>query len=421
MTKRTGQNPRETFGVVGAVLMLLLVGSVVGLGASAVSPRVFTGPSGSVLLFDNETEASVTGIEVTFDAPVTLGTGDVIAFGGSEASEVFTWADSAWIGAELSAGGTLQVTLSAETAASVVEASWSADPLDKAKALAKRAFNVWNTADLSALEQAVASELVAREDSWLRDLEAYKLFFAAMTSAFPNLHFTIDEMIAEGNKVASRYTISGTNVNSLMGIPPTGEPLTFTGMTIQRFEGDKLIELWGNSNSLGLLEQLGVAPPSGRTDFTWGEPVASVVAGIGDPEQNKAISRRCVEEIWNQRNLDLLDELVAADFVYHDPANPMIRDLAGYKLFMGACYAAFPDLQFIIEDMLAEGDKVVVRWTFQGTHQGELIGIPPTGKQVAYTGILFNRLADGKLVETWVSMDIIGMLRQLGVIPSPGG
>ena len=84
-------------------------------------------------------------------------------------------------------------------------------------------------------------------------------------------------------------------------------------------------------------------------------------------------------------------------------------------------FAAFPDIQYTVEALLAEGDKVVVRWTARGTHTGELMGIPPTGKQVTVTGVNIGRVANGRIVEEWGEFDMMGMMQQLGVVPTPGG
>lgn len=135
-------------------------------------------------------------------------------------------------------------------------------------------------------------------------------------------------------------------------------------------------------------------------------------------EQNKAIVRRLYEEIWDKGNLAVLDELQAVDAVDHNrpPGLPPGRE--GVKQFFRMYLAAFPDVRMVIEDQVAEGDRVVTRWTATGTHKGELMGIPPTGKQVRVSGIDINRLEGGKIIESWGSSDQLGMMQQLGVIPS---
>ena len=136
-------------------------------------------------------------------------------------------------------------------------------------------------------------------------------------------------------------------------------------------------------------------------------------------EENKAVIRRFYEEVWNEKNLDAIDELIAADHVDHTlpPGLPPGRE--GVKAFVSMYLSAFPDTKMTIEDIVAEGDKVVTRWTATATHTGELMGIPATGKQVTVTGLDINRYSGGKSVEHWGKFDQMGMMQQLGVIPAP--
>ena len=132
-------------------------------------------------------------------------------------------------------------------------------------------------------------------------------------------------------------------------------------------------------------------------------------------EENKAIVRLICDEVFNKGNLAVADEVFAADYVEHLPGLP--SGLDGFKDFLAMLRAAFPDLHVTIEDLIGEGDKVVWRWTMQGTHQGELFNLPPTGKQATWTEIQIGRFADGKLVEHWMSFDRLDLLQQLGVAP----
>jgi steroid delta-isomerase-like uncharacterized protein len=138
-------------------------------------------------------------------------------------------------------------------------------------------------------------------------------------------------------------------------------------------------------------------------------------------EANKALAIRTAEEVWNKGNLDVVDEIYDADFVYHDPGAGEIRGCEGYKQFVAMYRTAYPDLQFTVEDVIAEEDKVVGRWSSGGTHQGEMMGIPATGKRVTSTGMSIFRCEGGKIVEAWSSYDALGQLQQLGVIPPMGG
>jgi steroid delta-isomerase-like uncharacterized protein len=140
-------------------------------------------------------------------------------------------------------------------------------------------------------------------------------------------------------------------------------------------------------------------------------------------EDNKALARRFHEEIFSQGNITLIDEICDANWTYHDPGDPQgtwPRGPQGARQLINLYRTAFPDLQFTYEDQVAEGDKVVSRWTVRGTHKGELMGIPPTGKQTTVTGITIMRIADGKIAEDWANFDALGMLQQFGVIPAPG-
>ena len=134
-------------------------------------------------------------------------------------------------------------------------------------------------------------------------------------------------------------------------------------------------------------------------------------------DDNKAIIRRGIEEMFSRGHVDVADEVFAADHVAHDPALP--NDLHGpaqFKEFVRMYRTAFPDLELTIDDQIAEGDRVVTRFTARGTHRGELLGIPPSGNEVVVPGISIDRLVDGKSVESWTSYDVLGMLRQLGAL-----
>jgi steroid delta-isomerase-like uncharacterized protein len=135
-------------------------------------------------------------------------------------------------------------------------------------------------------------------------------------------------------------------------------------------------------------------------------------------EQNKAIVRRAFEEPW-KGNLDVIDELIATQYIGHDPANPEpLRGPAGVKEFISTYRAAFPDARITVEQQLAEGDLVATRWTGRGTHEGELMGISSTGKRVTVSGLTISRLEGGKIVEEFQNWDTFGMMQQLEAVPA---
>jgi steroid delta-isomerase-like uncharacterized protein len=136
-------------------------------------------------------------------------------------------------------------------------------------------------------------------------------------------------------------------------------------------------------------------------------------------EANKAIIRAYVETVWNQKQLDRADEVVAPDFIDHAPLPGQAPGLDGAKEKWAMYLTAVPDLRVTIEELVAEGDKVGVRRSYEGTHQGELLGIPATGKRLQVGSISIFRLAEGKIAENWEQLDRLALMQQLGVIPAP--
>ena len=137
-------------------------------------------------------------------------------------------------------------------------------------------------------------------------------------------------------------------------------------------------------------------------------------------EENKALARRFMDEVYNKGNVDFIDEIVASTYVVYDPNNPggISGGVEGAKQFVEMYRSAFPDLQITVEDLIAEGEKVVTRWTARGTHRGQLTGIPPSGNRVEVTGISIDRIEGGNFVESWSNLDTLGMMQQIGAVPS---
>jgi steroid delta-isomerase-like uncharacterized protein len=139
-------------------------------------------------------------------------------------------------------------------------------------------------------------------------------------------------------------------------------------------------------------------------------------------EANKAVVRRFIEEVWNDGNLDAIDELISEDHIDHDPGRegtPPGRE--GMRAFVQMYRAAYPDAHIELGEMVAEGDLVAGNWTATGTHQGELMGIAPTGRSINISGMGMDRVHDGQIVESWGNYDALGMLAQLGALPAPSG
>jgi steroid delta-isomerase-like uncharacterized protein len=136
-------------------------------------------------------------------------------------------------------------------------------------------------------------------------------------------------------------------------------------------------------------------------------------------EESKAIVRR-FWGVWEEGNIDLVDELLAPDYINHTPATPdQPTGPEGVKAVVAMFRSGMPDLRVVIEDMIAEGDKVAVRYTLEGIHEGDLFGVPPTGQRLSIKSISVERVSDGKIREHWRVTDSLDMMQQLGVIPVP--
>jgi steroid delta-isomerase-like uncharacterized protein len=135
-------------------------------------------------------------------------------------------------------------------------------------------------------------------------------------------------------------------------------------------------------------------------------------------ESNKAVIGKFIEEVINQNRMDRADDLVVEDFVEVDPLPGQRQGREGLKEVLGMMRAAFPDIHWVVEEMVAEGDKVVTRFTWTGTHRGEFLGIPATGRSVVVKGVVMDELAGGRMSRSRILMDSLGMMQQLGVIPS---
>jgi steroid delta-isomerase-like uncharacterized protein len=133
-------------------------------------------------------------------------------------------------------------------------------------------------------------------------------------------------------------------------------------------------------------------------------------------EQNKTLARRWFEDLFSRGNLDAANEILSAEFVDH-LTHEDERGLEELKAYVTIYRAAFPDIQDTLEQIVAEGDKVVVRWTSRGTHQGEFMGAAPTGRHVTFTGMRLFRIAENKIAESWVNIDERGLQEQLGTAP----
>jgi steroid delta-isomerase-like uncharacterized protein len=282
------------------------------------------------------------------------------------------------------------------------------------KAVVERWLELWNTQDLAIADEIFAPDFIPRVPQYpnLTDVESYKAEVTNTSTLVPDFHATLEDIIAEGNKVVARFTATGTAQGEVQGIPIDGVRYTNTWIIMFRFANGKIAEEWWQFDMLGVMEQWGMMSPT-RNDYTWGAP-SEVTGDPGGPVANTSMVLYYVQKFWNEQNVAGLDNTHSPDFIGHIPVipgNPL--PLYVYKQVGLLHMAAFPDLRITIDNIIAEGDKVAARWTGAGTHLGELMGIPASGRPVSFTGMTIHRFADGKIVENWWAYDALGMMQQI--------
>lgn len=289
------------------------------------------------------------------------------------------------------------------------------------KAIVRRWVEEFNRGNLAIDDELVAEDFVLNGQRI--GLAGEKQYAAVVVAAFPGIQTTIHDLIAEGDRVAARVTYrtgpqQGELLHPLFGrIAPSGKQAVYSGIGIIRIAGGKIAEQWMVRDSLSMLQQLGVlpAPPQPAGDPATGPamPASAGASATGSPEQSKALVRRWADGI-NRGKPETSAAVVTPDY----RMNGQFRGLAGAQQVSAALLSAFPDWQARIEDLVAEGDQVAVRWTYTGTHQGDFRGIPPTGRRITIGSIDLYRIAEGKIAEGWASFDSLTLMQQLGVLPA---
>jgi predicted ester cyclase len=295
------------------------------------------------------------------------------------------------------------------------------------KAVVERWLELWNTQDLTIADEVFATDYVPHMPHYpdIVDVESYKAEIATIPTNIPDFHATLEDIIAEGDRVVARFTAAGTASGAFMGITVDGVPYTNTWIIMFRFAGGKIVEEWLQYDLLGVLEQWGAMPPSRPTpeSYTWGPP-SEVIGDPGDPAENKLLAMRIVTQFYNGKDIAGFEETHSPDVITHNPVIPgSPLDVEGYKQAALMHLAAIPDWHVDVHALIAEADKVAVYGTITGAHQGDLMGIPPSGKEVELTCMTIHRFADGKVVETWWAYDALGMMQQITSPPeySPVG
>lgn len=300
-------------------------------------------------------------------------------------------------------------------------------PVTENKALIDRAVDAFNRGDEAAVDALFAAGYVDHDPARAGlppGPAGVKAAWRQFRTAFPDAEVRISEVVAAGDKVAVRGSIHGTHRGELMGIPPTGQAVTVTLIDVNRIAEGQLVERWAEADMLGLLQQLGAIPaPEHGEHRPSDQPMSRGTTGGRSlsAEENEAMIRRYWQDASTRGVLAVIDDYFAPDIIAHPPTSVSpepIRGRDAWKQFTSAHWGAFPDLTATVEDVISEDDRVAVRLTARGTHMGPLMGLPPTGKPVSFSGMEIFRLANGTIAESWGQFDALNLLQQLGAVPT---
>lgn len=278
--------------------------------------------------------------------------------------------------------------------------------VEENKAIVLDAYELFNKRDIDGFLTFFAPEYVEHYTTRDASLEEVKNFLVNAASDWAEGHSTIEHIVAEGDKLAYRVRHEGT-------LKKTGKKVRWINTAIVRIEDGKWAEVWSTNDDLNLMQQLGVIPSMEEIQKK-GQEEKTI-------EENKDLMNQYFSEVNavkgdTTKYLDWHDKYIDPKTIYHQPIGDWDGDLA--KQFDAASAKNIPDLNFTIEDMVVEGDKVVVRQTMRGTHTGEFMGVAPTGNKFSQMLTCIFRIADGKIAEIWWLADTLGLLQQLGALPT---
>jgi steroid delta-isomerase-like uncharacterized protein len=268
--------------------------------------------------------------------------------------------------------------------------------------IGERFVAIFNEQDASIADEIFAPDFVAHvtgSPTPTLDREGWKAYLEAFRASFPDLRLEVRDVITTEDMVILRVVLHGTQTGAFQDLPPSGKSVAFDGVAIHRIEDGQVVEHWGVMDLLSLMQQLTAdAEPTANP-----RSMAVETVEASREEANKAFIRRYLEAISGQPKTEaMLREFIANEVL-----------IEHVKVFE----AAFPRYELDIEDMMAEGDKVVIRALLRGVHSGELFGVPATGNRVEVPGILIYRIENGKVAEFWLQADVMSLMQQLGARP----
>jgi predicted ester cyclase len=309
----------------------------------------------------------------------------------------------------------------------LVDLKWKANLIDRIyasrkgeeianKAILCRYVEATNVGDLDELDNLVVEDFVEHEPipGQPQGREGLKWAYKVFLDPFPDVKFIFDDVIGDGDLVVGRGVISATHTGPFFGVPATNKRVHWTGTRLFRMKDGRMTDGWVAIDMLGLMQQMGVVPAPPQPDPSTLPPAKHITGAPSTREANRKLVERFIEEVWNKGNFDVADEIFHPEAT--SPSAPTLPPGGeGVRVIAGMFRSAFPDYSMEITHIVAEEDRVAARFLQGGTHQGELFGIPATGKTARWSEIGILRVADGKVVESWYDVDLLGMMQQLGV------
>lgn len=281
---------------------------------------------------------------------------------------------------------------------------------------------VWSKGDMETADELIDPDLLDHNPfpGMPGKREGFKQTVLMFRRGMPDLTVTPQNFIVDGDFVMDHWEGIATSTEDMAGIPATGRATRLSGIGIARIgDNDKIVERWAQFNLMEIMQQFGVVPgPDGTAMPQWGTVPAAPEGRESTTEENKAVFVRHVDEIWNKGNLDAADDLFHPQAV--TPYAPILPPgPEGCKVIAKMFREAFPDLKVEIKNIVAQGDLVAALLRQTATHQGDLFGIPATGKPVDFEEMALVKFVDGKIFVTWFETDMLTVMQQIGVAPAP--
>jgi steroid delta-isomerase-like uncharacterized protein len=284
------------------------------------------------------------------------------------------------------------------------------------KTLAIQYYSFFNGEALTTIEDLIAPDFQMTIGSYPAPLsgpEGFRQLITMMRGALPDLHFTVEHLVAQDDIVVGNWMSSGTHkggpfVTGMGALPADGHQFTIHGVSWLRIANGKLVESYVCEDAMGLITQLG------------GLPSQAPLTHLSSKGEVADIMERYFNGVMSQGKLELIDDLVTPEFALTILTLPApIRGPEGLKQFVTRLRGAFPDLTFSVGSVIAEGNFVTVRWNNTGMQSGAFLGAPATNKVVTDHGVDIFRIANGKIAEIWIYEHDLQLMQQLGVVKEP--